>query len=147
MQHEPADEADRPMSRVSAAFLREHWANRPCGLMYRTIFFFTNSCEPELAHRLQTSRMRRNSTSLDSLDDVKRLPPDLLQIRSVSKTVNNFFHHCLHLQPKKSTTFYGHHLRCRCCFFWVVSASRSKKSCLQFLIPTAVFHMLLTRRY
>ena len=34
--------------------------------MYRTIFFFTNSCEPELAHRLQTSKMRRNSTSLDS---------------------------------------------------------------------------------
>ena len=55
----------RPRSRVSAAFLHEQWANRPCGLMYRTIFFFTNSCEPELAHRLQTSKMRRNSTSLD----------------------------------------------------------------------------------
>ena len=40
-------------------------AKRPCGLMYRTIFFFTNSCKPELAHRLQTSKMRRNSTSLD----------------------------------------------------------------------------------
>ena len=38
----------------------------------RTIFFFTNSCEPELAHRLQTSKMRRNSTSLDSCqhDDI-----------------------------------------------------------------------------
>ena len=66
IQHEPAAEADRPRSRVSAAFLHEEWANRPCGLMYRTIFFFTNSCEPELAHRLQTSKMRRNSTSLDS---------------------------------------------------------------------------------
>ena len=41
-----------------------------CGLMYRTIFFFTNSCEP--AHRLQTSKMRRNSTLLDSCqyDDI-----------------------------------------------------------------------------
>ena len=35
--------------------------------MYRTIFFITNAYEPELAHRLQTSKMRRrNSTSLDS---------------------------------------------------------------------------------
>ena len=40
--------------------------------MYRTIFFFTNSCEPELAHRLQTSKMRRNSNSLNSCqhDDI-----------------------------------------------------------------------------
>ena len=40
--------------------------------MYRTIFFFTNSCEPELAHRLQTSKMRRNQTSLKSCqyDDI-----------------------------------------------------------------------------
>ena len=40
--------------------------------MYRTIFFSTNSCEPELAHLLQTSKMRRNSTSLDSCqhDDI-----------------------------------------------------------------------------
>ena len=30
-----------------------------------------------------------------------------------------------------------------CCFFWVLNASRNEKSCLQFLIPTAVFHMLL----
>ena len=58
--------------RVHAAFLHLQWANRPSGLMYRTIFFFTNSCEPELAHRLQTSKMRRNSTSLDSCqhDDI-----------------------------------------------------------------------------
>ena len=71
MQHEPAAEADRPRSRVRA-FLHEQWANRPCGLMYRTIFFFTNSCEPELAHRLQTSKMRRDSTSLNSCqhDDI-----------------------------------------------------------------------------
>ena len=72
MQHEPAAEADRPRSRVSVACLHEQWANCPCGLRYRTIFFFTNSCEPELAHRLQTSKMRRNSTSLDSCqhDDI-----------------------------------------------------------------------------
>ena len=40
--------------------------------MYRTIFFFTNLCEPELAHRLQISKMRRNWTSLDSCqhDDI-----------------------------------------------------------------------------
>ena len=31
---------------------------------------FTSSCEPELAHRLQTSKMRRNSTSLDSCQHV-----------------------------------------------------------------------------
>ena len=57
---------------MNAAFLHDQWANRPCGLMYRTIFFFTNSCEPELAHRWQTSKMRRNSTSLDSCqhDDI-----------------------------------------------------------------------------
>ena len=28
-------------------------------------------------------------------------------------------------------------------FFWVVNAIYNEKSCLQFLIPTAVFHMLL----
>ena len=28
-------------------------------------------------------------------------------------------------------------------FFWVINTSRNEKSCLQFLIPTAVFHMLL----
>ena len=33
-----------------------------------------------------------------------------------------------------------------CCFFWVVNASRNEKSCLQFLIPTAVFHMRLRQR-
>ena len=31
----------------------------------------------------------------------------------------------------------------RVAFFWVVNATRNEKSCLQFLIPTAVFHMLL----
>ena len=72
MQQEPAAEADRPRSRVSAVFLHEQWANRLCGLIYRTIFFFTNSCEPESTHRLQTSKMRRNSTLLDSCqhDDI-----------------------------------------------------------------------------
>ena len=50
----------------------EQWVNHPCGLMYRTIFFFTNLCEPELAHCLQTLKMHRNSTSLDSCqhDDI-----------------------------------------------------------------------------
>ena len=32
----------------------------------------------------------------------------------------------------------------RVAFFWVVNATRNGKSCLQFLIPTAVFHMLLS---
>ena len=32
----------------------------------------------------------------------------------------------------------------RVAFFWVVNATRNEKSCLQFLIPTAVFHMLLS---
>ena len=31
----------------------------------------------------------------------------------------------------------------RVAFFLVVNATRNEKSCLQFLIPTAVFHMLL----
>ena len=53
-------------SRVSTAFLHAQWANRPGGLMYRTIFFFTNLCEPKLAHCLQTSKMRRKSTLLNS---------------------------------------------------------------------------------
>ena len=72
MQHSPSISACRPRPRVYAAFLHEQWANRPCSLMYRIIFFFTNSCEPELAHRLQTSKMRRNSNSLDSCqhDDI-----------------------------------------------------------------------------
>ena len=30
-------------------------------------------------------------------------------------------------------------------FFCVVNANRNEKSCLQFLIPTAVFHMLLSK--
>ena len=29
-------------------------------------------------------------------------------------------------------------------FFWVVNATRNEKSCLQFLIPTAAFYMLLS---
>ena len=29
-------------------------------------------------------------------------------------------------------------------FFWVVNATRKEKICLQFLIPSAVFHMLLS---
>ena len=33
----------------------------------------------------------------------------------------------------------------RVAFFWVVNATRNEKSCLQFLIPTAVFHILLTQ--
>ena len=33
----------------------------------------------------------------------------------------------------------------RVAIFWVVNASRNEISCLQFLIPTAVFHMLLKR--
>ena len=71
-RNSPSTSACRPRPRIHAAFLHEQWANRPCGLMYRTIFFFTNSCEPELVHRLQTSKMRRNSTSLDSCqhDDI-----------------------------------------------------------------------------
>ena len=35
----------------------------------------------------------------------------------------------------------------RVAFFWVVNASRNEKSCLQFLIPTAVFHMFLSMIY
>ena len=35
----------------------------------------------------------------------------------------------------------------RVAFFWVVNATRNEKSCLQFLIPTAVFHMLLRVEY
>ena len=31
----------------------------------------------------------------------------------------------------------------RVAFFWVVNATRNEKSCLQFLTPTTVFHMLL----
>ena len=31
----------------------------------------------------------------------------------------------------------------RVAFFWVVNSTSNEKSCLQFLIPTAVFHMLL----
>ena len=37
--------------------------------------------------------------------------------RSVSKTVNNFFHYGLHLRPKKSNTFTGDDVRRTCCYF------------------------------
>ena len=111
IQYEPAAEADRPRSRVSAAFLHEEWANRPCGLMYRTIFFFTNSCEPELAHRLQTSKMRRNSTSLDSCqhDDTnivtdsvatRRWTAPLKLRRPCVKHFTSFYAPLKHVSPK-----------------------------------------------
>ena len=45
MQQECAAEAARPRSRVSAEFSHGQWANRSCGLTYRTIFFFTKACE------------------------------------------------------------------------------------------------------
>ena len=57
--------------------------------------------------------------------------------RSVSKTVNNFFHHCLHLQPKKKATRAAEMMSVeRVAIFWVVNASSGEKSCLQFSIPT-----------
>ena len=37
--------------------------------------------------------------------------------RSVSKTVNNFFHYGLHLRPKKSNTYGGDDFRRICCYF------------------------------
>ena len=37
--------------------------------------------------------------------------------RSVSKTVNNFFHYGLHLRPKKSNTCSGDDVRIMCCYF------------------------------
>ena len=71
---------------ASVIMQHEQWANRPCGLMYRTIFFFTNSCEPELAHRLQTSKMRRNSTSLNSCqhDDINIVTDNVAMRRSTA---------------------------------------------------------------
>ena len=48
-------------------FSHEQSAGRSCGLMYRTIFFFTNACETRVGSpRLQTSKMRRNLTSLST---------------------------------------------------------------------------------
>ena len=37
--------------------------------------------------------------------------------RSVSKTVNNFFHYGLHLRPKISNTCSGDDVRRTCCYF------------------------------
>ena len=47
--------------------IRAVWAlrvNRPCGLMYRTIFLFRMHVKPELAYRLQTFKVHRNLTLL-----------------------------------------------------------------------------------
>ena len=96
---------------MRAAFLHEQWANRPCGLMYRTIFFFTNSREPELAHRLQTSKMRRNLTSLDSCqhDDInivtvsvarRRWTAPLKPRRPCVKHFTTFYALLKHVSPK-----------------------------------------------
>ena len=90
MQHSPSTSVCRPRPPVHAAFLHEQGANRPCGLMYRTIFFFTNSCVPELAHRLQTSEMRRNSTSLDSCQH-----DDINSTVKATATVCQAFYHIL----------------------------------------------------
>ena len=60
------------------------------------------------------------------------------------KLQTTFFTTACIYNSKNSNKFYGNHLRRRCCFFWVVNAGRNEKSCLQFLIPTAVFHMLLS---
>ena len=87
------------------------WANCPCGLMCRTIFFFTNSCEPELAHRLQTSKMRRNWTSLDSCqhDDIniltvsvarRRWTAPLKLRRPCIKHFTTFYALLKHVSPK-----------------------------------------------
>ena len=57
--------------------------------------------------------------------------------RSVSKTVNNFFHYGFHLQPKKKGTHTAETMSVlSVAIFWVVNASSGKKSCLQFSIPT-----------
>ena len=51
--------------------------------------------------------------------------------RSVSKTVNNFFHYSLHLRPKKSNTYSEDDVCIMCCYFL-----GCEQSCLQFSIPT-----------
>ena len=110
------------------AFLHEQWANRPCGLMYRTIFFFTNLCEPELAHRLQTSKMRRNSTSLDGCQhhDInivtisvarRRWTAPLKSRRPCVKHFTTFYALLKHVSPKSDYfTPKGHFLRTRAIF-------------------------------
>ena len=86
-------------------------AHCSCGLMYRTIIFFTNSCEPELAHRLETSKMRRSSTSLDSCqhDDInivtvsvarRRWTAPLKPRRSCFKHFTTFYALLKHVSPK-----------------------------------------------
>ena len=101
--------ADRPRPRVSAACLHEQWANCPCGLMYRSIFFFTNSCEPELAHRLQTSKMRRtllDSCQHDDIDIVtvsiarRRWTAPLKPRRPRVKHFTTFYALLKHVSPK-----------------------------------------------
>ena len=118
----------QPRPRVHAAFLHEQWANRPCGLMYRTIFFFTNSCEPQLAHRLQTSKMRRNSTSLDSCqhEDInivtvsvarRRWTAPLKPWRSCVKHFTTFYALLKHVSPNGDYfTPKGHFSRPRASF-------------------------------
>ena len=80
-------------------------------VIVRTIFFFTNSCEPELAHRLQTSKMRRNSTSLDSCqhDDInivtvsvarRRWTTPLKPRRPCVKHFTTFYALLKHVSPK-----------------------------------------------
>ena len=71
--------------------------------MYRTIFCFTNSCGPELAHRLQTSKMRRNSTSLDSCQH------DAINIVTVSVARRRWTAPLKPRRPcvKNCTTFYA----------------------------------------
>ena len=57
--------------------------------------------------------------------------------RSVSKTVNNFFHYGLYLRPKKKATRAAEMMSVeRVAIFWVVNASSGEKSCLQFSKPT-----------
>ena len=93
------------------ASVKMQWANRPFGLMYRTMFFFTRSCEPELAHRLQTSKMRRNSTSFDSCqhDDInivtfsaarRRWAAPLMPRRPCVKHFTSFYALLKHVLPK-----------------------------------------------
>ena len=101
--------------------------------MYRTIFFFTNSCEPELAHRLQTSKMRGNSTSFDSCqhDDInivtvsvarRRWTAPLKPRRSYVKHFTTFYALLKHVSPKgdyftpKGHFFapWGHYFAHRC---------------------------------
>ena len=96
-----------------------------CGLMYGTIFFFTNWCEPELAHRLLTSKMRRNSTSLDSCqhDDIKivtvsiarrRWTAPLKPRRPCAKHFTTFYALLKHVSPTGDYfTPKGHFLRPR----------------------------------